>query len=572
MLQLLRIQNFALIREIEIEFSQGLNLLTGETGSGKSILVDALGLLLGARSSQEMIRSDCDAAIVEGVFEIGPEALVRHILAESGFEADESSLIIRREIAASGRNRVFINNRLATLSLLKSIGDELADIHGQQDQRSLLDLATHLEWLDYFGRNAQLRKGVQDRFIKLKEIAGRIENSAMNEKERLQRIDTLQFQIDEIRHVNPKPDEREELEQEKNLLSNFEKILALVNEAYSLAYDSELSVSRQFIRLERILGDLERFDKAWGPHKEALQESRYKVEDMAYAARDFVTRVEFSPDRLEQVHQRLYAIDKLTKKYGFPIPNVLEHLDECSKSLEELNAHAESCAGLSKQFDQEFDLYRELAEKLSNKRREDSKRLENEIRKEFSALAMERMEMQVQFQAWEEQNASGRLPAFCGLQGIDHVEFLIAPNKGEDFMPLTKIASGGELSRLMLAIRSLCGDKETGKTFVFDEVDSGIGGRVAEAVGRRLQDISKTNQVLCVTHLPQIAAFAAEHFSVHKEVICDRTETLVRRLNRPERIDELSRMLGGENITQTTLRHAREMLEYSMDLGKKNQN
>jgi DNA repair protein RecN (Recombination protein N) len=571
MIQLLRIQNFALIRELEIEFSQGLNLLTGETGSGKSILVDALGLLLGARSSQEMIRSDCDSAIVEGVFDLESCAPLRQILAQSGFEMEDSSLIIRREISSSGRSRVLINNHLATLSLLKTIGEQLADIHGQQDQRSLLDLGTHLEWLDYFGRNASLLREVEDCYRKIKGINDQIESLETDEKERLQRMDTLQFQIDEISHVSPKADEREELEQEKILLSNYEKILTLTTEAYSLAYDSESSISRQSIQLERVLEELESFDTDWGLHREALRESRYKLEDLAYKARDYAARSEFSPERLEQVNQRLYALDKLTKKYGTSIPDVLKHLDHCLRKLEELQSHADSCSKLAEKFDEEYFRYRECAFRLSEKRRSDAKRLEEEIRKEFTALAMERMEMNVQFKAWEEKNPGERLPAFCGLKGVDHVEFLIAPNKGEEMMPLAKIASGGELSRLMLSIRSLCGNDEAGKTFVFDEVDSGIGGRVAEAVGRRLRDISKTNQVLCVTHLPQITAFAFEHFSVRKEVIGERTETIVKRLNTAERVEELSRMLGGENITKTTQRHALEMLEYSIGFGKKRQ-
>jgi DNA repair protein RecN (Recombination protein N) len=570
MLQLLRIQNFALIREIEIEFGRGLNLLTGETGSGKSILVDALGLLLGARSSQEMIRSDCDSAIVEGIFELEPNFSARQVLAHAGLEADESSVIIRREIASTGRSRILVNNRLATLSLLKSIGEHLADIHGQQDQRSLLDLATHLEWLDYFGRNARLLQKTQECYKELKAITSQIDSLETDEKERLQRIDMLQFQIEEIRHVNPLPDEIEALEQEKILLSNYEKILALATETYSLAYDDEMSISRQSVRLERILEELEKFDKDWGAHREALQESRYKLEDLAYKARDYAARSEFSPERLELVHQRLYALDRLTKKYGASIPDVLAHLDKCSKELEDLLAHADSCARLSEQFDESFSRYRKNADQLSRKRHADGERLESEIRKEFIALAMERMEMRVQFKASDEGETKGRLPPFCGLNGIDNVEFLIAPNKGEEFMPLAKIASGGELSRLMLSIRSLCGNDEAGKTFVFDEVDSGIGGRVAEAVGRRLRDISKTNQVLCVTHLPQIAAFASEHFSVRKEVVGDRTETSIMHLDEAERVNELSRMLGGENITQTTQRHALEMLEYSMGLGKKN--
>ncbi len=563
MLQLLRIKNFALIREIEIEFGQGLNLLTGETGSGKSILVDALGLLLGNRSSQELIRSDCDSAIVEGVFELETDSPARRVLADAGCEPDENPLIIRREITSAGRNRILVNNHLATLSLLKSLGEELADIHGQQDQRSLLDLATHLAWLDCFGRNGMHLRDVQECHRNLKQLAGKLESLETDEKQRLQRIDILQFQIEEIRHVNPQPGEREALEQEKNLLSNYEKILALATETYSVAYDNEMSISRQAIHLERILEDLERFDKTWIVHKEALRESRYKLEDLAYTARDFAARSEFSPERLEQVHQRLYALERLTPKYGSYIPDVLEHLDACLKELDGLFAHADSGAKLSEQFDHEFKRYRERSSVLSDKRKADAGRLESEIRKEFAALAMERMEMQVRFNSWDESQTRGRLPAFCGLHGIDNVEFLIAPNTGEEMMPLAKIASGGELSRLMLSIRSLCRNEEAGKTLVFDEVDAGIGGRVAEAVGRRLRGISKNNQVLCVTHLPQIASFASEHFNVRKEILGDRTETIVKRLDKKERIEELARMLGGETITKTTQRHAMEMLEYS---------
>ncbi len=569
MLQLLRIQNFALIKELEIEFGPGLNLLTGETGSGKSILVDALGLLLGARSSQEMIRSDCDSAVVEGIFDLDMNAPVREILSRAGFEENESSLIVRREIAVSGRNRVFINNHLAALSLLKEIGAELADIHGQQDQRSLLDLNTHLQWLDCFGKNGALLREVQNCHGKIREIDSRIESLETDEKERLQRIDMLQFQIDDISHVNPQPNEKEELEQEKIQLSNYEKILALAAEAYSLVYDGESSILRQAIRLERILEELDRFDKSWGVHREALQESRFKLEDLAYKSRDSAARNEFNPERLEQVHQRLYALEKLTKKYGASVSDVLAHLDRCLKELENLRSHADFCSSLVGQFDREYNRYFECASGLSRKRKSDAGRLEEEIRKEFAVLAMERMEMKVQFKPAEEKSVKERIPAFCGLHGVDNVEFLIAPNKGEEMMPLTKIASGGELSRIMLSIRSLCGNEQAGKTFVFDEVDSGIGGRVAEAVGRRLRDISKVNQVLCVTHLPQIAAFASEHFNVRKKIVGNRTETILQRLNASERVEELSRMLGGETITKTTQRHAMEMLEYSTGLGKK---
>jgi len=448
------------------------------------------------------------------------------------------------------------------VALLKEIGEGLADIHGQQDQRTLLDLSTHLEWLDDFGGNAALRKEVKDSFRKLRETLRQLESVELNEQERLRRIDVLQFQIDEIRHVDPQPDEREALENERNVLSNREKILTLATEAHSVLYESESSILREIGHVERLLEELESFDKSWNPHREALQETRYKLEDVAFAARDYASGGEFSPERLEQVHDRLYSLDKLTKKYG---SSILEYLERCTKELEELLSSAESAARLSDQLQQEMVKYRTLADALSGKRHSDAARLASDIRKEFAALAMERMEMRVHFHPNQEEKARGHVPTFYGLDGIDHVEFLIAPNKGEEMRPLAKIASGGELSRLMLSIKSLCGSEEVDRTLVFDEVDTGIGGRVAEAVGKRLRSIAEANQVLCVTHLPQIAAFARNHFSVTKEVLGGRTETAVKRLDHLERVEELSRMLGGEMITPTVRRHAQELLEHSKE-------
>lgn len=569
MLRTIRIRNLALIRDLEMDFGPGLNLLTGETGSGKSILVDALGLLLGARSSQDMIRSDSDTATVEGLFELERNGPVQKILVESGLESEEGTLLVRREISLAGRNRIFINNHLATLSTLRSVGDKLADIHGQQDQRSLLDLSTHLEWLDHFGNNYDLAEKVQEGYRKLRQTARQLESLESSEQERLRRIDVLQYQIDEIRKIDPRPNEKEELENERSVLTNREKILALATEAFGLLYESESSVLIQTRRLERILEELERFDKSWVPHRETLQECRYKLEDLSYTVRDYADGSDFSPERLEQVQQRLYALEKLAKKYGDSNRDILEFLDQSTRELEQLRSYAESSERLVQQLALESAIYSELAEKLSQKRRRDAERLEKEIEKEFKALAMERMQLRVHFKpAGTDIDKSG-IPDFYGPRGIDHVEFLISPNTGESMMPLAKIASGGELSRLMLAIRSLCRNREADKTFVFDEVDTGIGGRVAEAVGRRLRTLAADNQVLCVTHLPQIAAFAHSHFSVRKDVVGDRTQTFAKKLDPSERIQELSRMLGGENITQTVRNHAREMLEYSIGPGRK---
>ncbi len=563
MLRFLRIRDFALIRELEIEFGEGLNLLTGETGSGKSILVDAIGLLTGERASAEMVRANSDLAVLEGVFEIEQGSAVSALLQEAGVDSGEDSVIIRREITAGGRGRVFVNSTLATLTLLKSAGERLADIHGQQEQKSLLDLSSHLEWLDRFGSNSNRVHEVRRLHRDLKDLADRLESMAMDEKERLRRVDMLEFQIREIRKANLQPQEKEELDAEKNLLANRERIFALASEAYALLYESESSILSRASRLERILTDLEGFDPSWNAHRESLRESLYKLEDLAFLARDYTSKIDFSPDRLDQVEQRLSDLDRLFRKYGPSITEILAYADRSEKELQELVSHADISRQLTETLAAKSKEYLAAAEALSQKRRRDAAELEREICKEFAALAMENMELGVSFAQVEPARSTGHIPSGYGPTGIDRVEFMIAPNKGEEMLPLARIASGGELSRLMLAIKSLCGGGEPGKTLIFDEVDAGIGGRVAEAVGRRLRDLSQKSQVMCVTHLPQIAAFARNHLYVSKEVTNSRTETRVTALDRSARILELARMMGGEVITDTTRRHAREMLEHS---------
>ncbi|MBN2241260.1 MAG: DNA repair protein RecN [Acidobacteria bacterium] len=561
MLRLLRIRNFALIRELEMEFDEGLNLLTGETGSGKSILVDAFGMLIGNRSSQDMIRSGCDSAVIEGMFEMEPANELSRILADAGFENEENRLLIRREISASGRSRVFIDGHLATLNLLKTIGERLADIHGQQDQKSLLDLSAHLEWLDYYGDNGILLSEVRRRYKLLRETAGRLLEFEANKEERLRRIEILRFQLEEIRRIAPLSNEREDLEREIAVLSNSEKIMAAATEAYSVLYESESSILAGMRRLERLLQELERFDGSWTQHGESLKECLFRAEDIALAARDYAARCDFSPERLEQAQQRLLALDRLSRKYCVSGGDIFQYTETCRQELENLTASADASAGLEKQLEALTAHYLACARQLSEKRTRDASKLEKEIRKEFFALAMPEMKLEVYFQGAKDDAGDGLIHGSYGLHGLDNIEFLIAPNKGEAMRPLARIASGGELSRLMLAIKSICGDEDRGKTLVFDEVDAGIGGRVAEAVGRRLQKLSKNNQVLCVTHWPQIAAFARTHFSVQKREADNRTETVAHPLSREERITEISRMLAGEIITETTRRHAEEMLE-----------
>jgi DNA repair protein RecN (Recombination protein N) len=566
MLRLLRIRDFALIKELQIEFGPGLNLLTGETGSGKSILVDAFGLLLGGRSSQEMIRTDCETAVIEGLFEILRDEPVCRTLLDAGFESEEDILLIRREISSNGRNRVFINGHMATLSFLRQIGDCLGDIHGQQDQKSLLDLPTHLEWLDYFGDNAGLVQQVRRHYRNLRETGLLLQRYDAEKREHLRRMEVLEFQIEEIARVAPLPNENEELEKERAFFSSSEKILDLANNIYASLYESEFSILSGLRRLEHVLQELEHFDGAWAEHRQSLEDCLYRLEDVAMASRDYASRCDFNPARLEQIENRLFALEKLSKKYCPSGTNLIDFAEDCRRELETLKASERSAAELTGKLFSEKSLYEEWASRLSEKRRKDARKLEKAIHKEFEDLAMPGMKLSVFFHPVENREGSEPIPGHYGHHGIDRVEFFIAPNEGEDRMPLAKIASGGELSRLMLAIKSLCGKEDRGKSLVFDEVDSGIGGRVAEAVGKRLRSLAGTNQIFCVTHLPQVAAFAQRHFSVEKRLKESRTETNVRSLSPDERSQEIARMLGGSVITDTTRKHAEEMLRRSEDI------
>jgi DNA repair protein RecN (Recombination protein N) len=564
MLRLLKIRDFALVRNLEIEFKPGLNLLTGETGSGKSIVVDALGLLAGDRPSPEMIRRGSETATMEGEFEFAAsDAGIAAILEEAGIQCGDATVLVRREITSAGRSRNFVNNSLATLTLLRNLGERLVEIHGQHDRQALLDLPTHLEWVDRFGGNTAETAAIRERFRRLRDILRRLDAMKMDEQERLRRVDVLQFQLEEIRRVAPKPGEKESLETERRLLANREKIYSLASETYALVYEDESSILAKANRLLRLLQELESYDPRWSTHREALRESIYRLEDLSYSVRDYSADLEFSPARLDEIERRLSDIDRLCRKYGNSVDEVLRYESATELQLQGLLSHAESTRELEELFRRELDEYAAAVEPLSRKRHADASRLERELRKEFRNLAMDRMDLRVHFHSCDETTADGRLPGNYGPTGIDRVEFLVSPNKGEEFKPLAKIASGGELSRIMLSIRTVCGSADSGKALVFDEVDAGVGGRAAEAVGRRLAEISRTNQVLCVTHLPQIAAFADQHFRVRKDAVGSRTETSVRELDDAERMEELARMLGGEVITETTRRHAREMRQHS---------
>jgi DNA repair protein RecN (Recombination protein N) len=551
MLKFLKIENFALMDRVEIEFRPGLTLITGETGSGKSILVDAVGLLAGERASQDMIRQGSEKARVEGVFELVAAHPARRRLREAGIEPEDSELIIRREISLSGTNKIFINGSLSTLGLLAEVGLLLADIHGQHDQQMLLQARTHLAYLDAFGDNLQPTAEVAGLFNQLGELRQKLQTIRAGEQERLRRLDTLRYQIEEIESLRLTPGLDSELEREKELLASAEKRCQLSQQAYQLLYDQEDSALTLLARAARDLQSLADSDPRCLEQADRAQELRYHLEELAFQVRDYASKVVFDPARLEAVQERLAEIQKARRKYGANADAILEYLRKVQGEAATLLEAEHLEESLLVREESLRQAYLEKAGALSAKRREDARRLQTEMERELAQLAMENTLFQVALQSGEE-NATE--------QGIDQAEFLISPNRGENPRPLSRIASGGELSRVILALKSIITPEKYPKTLVFDEVDSGIGGRVASAVGERLARLSAHHQVFCVTHLPQIASYATEHLQLDKVVDAGRTLVRIELLDASRRVGELARMLAGEAVTPTTLRHAEELL------------
>ena len=562
MLTLLKINGVALIDELDIEFGRGLNLLTGETGSGKSIIVDSLGALTGDRVSSELIKQGEPRARVEGLFAVSMTDELRSMLGESGIEADDGEIIVRRELARSGKNRIFINNQLATASLLKRIGPHLVDIHGQGEQAALFETSTHVEFLDEFGRHQEMLDRVKAAFHHWSSIRTELGMLRQNESEKLQLLDILRFQVDEIGKADLQPDEDAALDEEKRRLSNVEKLSALSEESYSLLYESEESTVSTLERATRKVEELAEYDSRFAGYLEGLQTAQAVVDDLAMTLRDFSSHLEFSPARLDAIENRLAEISRLKRKYGDTIEAVLHHLNESKDRLDAVETSEVREAELQNELTAARRKYVEAASDLHDARVKAAAKFEKEIEKELKAVALEKAKFKVQIDVPASLDAAETERMFSA-GGFDRVEFFFSANPGEPARPLAKIASGGEASRLMLIIKTVAKMRGRDKTAVFDEVDVGIGGRVAEAVGLKLKQLSTSQQVLCVTHQPQIASLADRHFVVDKTVNRGRTHITVRELDQHERIEEIARMLAGEKVSETAREHAREMLAAS---------
>jgi DNA repair protein RecN (Recombination protein N) len=552
MLSLLQIRNIALIDELIVEFGPGLNMLTGETGSGKSIIVDSLGALTGGRVTADIIKQGSEAASIEGAFAIGDDAALFELLSESGIDAEPGDeLIIRREISAAGRNRIFLNGQLITQSLLRRVGSFLVDIHGQGEQADIYDVSRHLDMLDAYAGTAELINKAAAAYSEYAAVEAELAELRNDDAEKLRMLDVLRFQADEISRAALREGEEDELEAERRRLLNVEKLTTLSSEALSLLYEDDASASSAIERARRNVEELASYEERFAAYLDALETARSVIDDLAAELRGMATYLEFSPERLEEIEARLAEISRLKRKYGGSVASVLQHFDDAKRRLENFESSELREKELAARLETVRSEYDSAAAELSRERKRAARKLEAEISKALADVALEKARFEVRFDEDGE---------FRSAKGTDRVEFYFSANPGEPVRPLVKIASGGEASRLMLTLKTVIGASKRAKTAVFDEVDTGIGGRVAEAVGRKLRSLSAAAQVLCVTHQPQIASLADRHLAVEKSVKRGITRISVRYLSAEERIEELARMLAGERITDEARANAQAML------------
>ena len=563
MLAELRLENYAVIDNVVIEFASGLNLLTGETGAGKSILIDALGLLLGEKASSDVIRTGAERAVVAAVFESDGAAarFIEEILETNGLDAENGSLILRREIAPGGKGRVFINNQPATVAVLKQIAPHLAVIHAQNESVVNFDAAARQELLDAYA-GIEL-KDVSAAFARWKQIRGRIAELEQDEQDRMRILDLWNFQCREIEEARLRAGEDEQLEAEKRVLANAEKIYGAAINAFDLLYEGDASTSSSLRAAQKHLAELARYEPKFQEALAALESARISVEDVGATLRDYAGGIQASPERLAEIEERLALLDRLKRKYGPTLEQTISFGRDIRSKISEMENKDQVLLELRANLAMAAEEYRKAARSISRKRLEAGRKLERLVETEINDLAM-RASFRI---AVEENEAEEHWTS----SGINQVIYRITTNVGEAMRPLEQIASGGELSRVMLALKASveAGTNPAGKkksaaaqrTLVFDEIDSGIGGRAADAVGKKLKALAKGNQVLCVTHLPQIATFADHHYLIEKRETGGRAKTTVRQITGDERTEEVARMLSGAKLTETSRRHAEQMIK-----------
>jgi DNA repair protein RecN (Recombination protein N) len=561
MLIQLSISNFAIIKHLEITLGPGLNILSGETGAGKSIIINAMNLILGGRASADLIRSGCKEAEVEALFTFPENSFLKEMLSGLGFTF-EGDLLIKRTIFREGRNRIFINGSMATLQILSRLGAVLISISGQHEHQFLLKPDNHLYVLDDFGGLSSERHKLEEGFGRYQSLEKEVRKLEKAIGEAAEKQDLTEFQIQEIERAEIAPGEDGALSEEKRRLQHAEELLEIVTEGYQSLYerhDSALSTMSQCIkRLEKGA----EIAPALGSIRDSLAEIEVRLEDASFMLRDFQKTINLDPLRLEEVAERLELLNRLKRKYGPTLEDVFSFRDKLASGMYNLDEKREKLDQLTKERQALGAEALDRARELSKKRKKAARVLEKAVEKELHLLHMEKTRFQARF---DREGVGPEEPAGEGLEhmgahGFDHVEFMMSPNVGEELRPLSKIASGGELSRIMLAVKTILARTASVETIIFDEVDSGISGATAEVVGEKLLSLAEYHQLLCITHLPQIATQGQVHFLVRKEVSGGRTHTTISALTAQERVREIARLLGGREITQRTVDHAKEML------------
>ncbi len=568
MIRSLLIKDYALIENIEIQFEKGLNIITGETGAGKSILIDAMSLLLGERASSEVVRKGSEKSIVEGIFDVKGNKKVRELLSANELENSEE-LIVRREISLKGTNRCFLNDTPVTLNLIKEVGNMLVDLHGQHEHQSLLRAETHIEMLDDFANLGDELERFRTAYNKLNAYLR--EHKELKEKENLllEKKELYEFQIKEIDAVGPQQDEEEKLEEELKILENSEKLLSIVSYIYENLYDAENSIQGRLADVKNKLNELSRIDKTFLEKLGECESAFALLNEVSLSIRSYKDKIDLEPKRLDEVRERLGALSMLKKKYGGSLKTIIEHRNKIGKDYDLVENFAEKVSELEKKINEVRKECGSTAKKLSQKRKLFSAIVKKEIEEALKYLGITHPVFEVNL---ENDKADGASENYILVddkkykfneRGFDKIEFFVSTNIGEDPKPLIKVASGGEVSRIMLALKSILAKSDRLPILIFDEIDTGVSGRIAQKVGQALKSLASFHQIIAITHLPQIAGLAEHHFSIVKKKIAERVVSSIKKLNELERVNEVAKLISGEKITEASLNGARELMGLS---------
>ncbi|MGB9664369.1 MAG: DNA repair protein RecN [Ignavibacteria bacterium] len=564
MIKTLTIKDYILIDKIQIKFESGLNIITGETGVGKSIIIDAMNLLIGEKASTDIIRTGADKAIIEGVFDVSDNQNVINFLGDNNYDISDE-LIIRREILRKGTSRSFINDSPASLAHLKELGKFLIDLHGQHEHQSLLRTETHIHLLDNFGNLEKLIEEYRTHYNKLKELFNKLDELKSIESSAKEKKDFYEFQAKEIDAVNPKPDEIEELQNKLNILENSERLYESTSRIYETLYESEFAVYDQLIKVRNLIDDLSKIDKTFSELKNDISSAISIVDELAKFIQSYNSRIEFNSELLEEYRERLSSLILLAKKYGGSLEAVIEYRNKIEKELQLAENFEEEIQRVELEIEEVRNLCSEAAIRLSEKRREVAEKISKSIVTILKDLGINNAKFDVVFR--NKKTESKRSFVKLGSEyyeanqyGFDEVEFYISTNPGEELKPLAKVASGGEISRIMLALKTILAKSDKLPLMVFDEIDVGISGRIAQKVGKALRNLSEYHQIIAITHLPQIAGFSNAHFVVEKKIKDGRAISTIRKLNDEEKVYEIAKLISGEEITPASLESAKELI------------